>query len=100
MFNDRAFADGLRLLDLKQTGTTRQYISDFRAIVPGLGWNDAALKSRFYQGLSDKTKDIICLEDRSNSNTLKEYIQKAQAIDDRLLEREEEKRMTSRQKAY
>jgi len=96
MSNDRAFEDGQRLLKLKQTGTTREYISDFRAIASGLGWNDAALKSRFYEGLSDKVKDIICLEE---PNTLEEYIQKAQAIDDRLLEREEEKRMTSRQRA-
>jgi hypothetical protein len=94
MSNDRAFEDGQRLLKLKQTGTTREYVSDFRAIASRLGWNDAALKSFFYQGLSDKVKDIICLEKRPN--TLEEYIQKAQAIDDRLLEREEEKRMTSR----
>jgi Retrotransposon gag protein len=61
MSNDRAFEDGQRLLKLKQTGTTREYISDFRAIASGLGWNDAALKFRFYQGLSDKVKDIICM---------------------------------------
>ena len=98
MSSDRAFEDGQRLLELKQTGTTREYIIDFRAIASGLGWNDAALKGRFYQGLSDKVKDIICLEKRPN--TLEEYIQKAQAIDDRLLEREEEKHMTSRQRSF
>ena len=94
MSNDRAFEDGQRLLKLKQTGTIREYISDFCAIAAGLGWNDAALKFRIYQGLSDKVKDIIYMEERPN--TLEEYIQKAQAIDDRLLEREEEKCMTSR----
>ena len=72
MSNDRAFEDGQRLLKLKQTRTTREYISDFRAITFGLGWNDAALKFRFYQGLSDKVKDIICMEERPN--TLEEYI--------------------------
>jgi len=81
---------------LKQTGKTREYISSFRAIASGLGWNDVALKGCFYQGLSDKVKDIICLKERPN--TLEEYMQEAQAIDDRLLEREE-KRMTSRQRA-
>jgi hypothetical protein len=44
------------------------------------------LEFRFYRGLSDKVKDIICLEGRPN--TLEEYIQKAQDIDDKLLERE------------
>jgi len=32
IFNDRSFKDNQRLLKLKQTGTTREYISDFRAI--------------------------------------------------------------------
>jgi Retrotransposon gag protein len=94
MSNDRAFEDGQRLLKLKQTRTTREYSSEFRAIASRLGWNDAALKFYFYQGLSDKVKDIICMKEEPN--TLEEYIQRAQAIDDRLLEREEEKRMTSR----
>lgn len=98
MSSDRAFEDGQRLLELKQTGTTREYIIDFRAIASGLGWNDATLKCHFYQGLSDKVKDIICLE--KQPNTLEEYIQKAQAIDDRLLEREEEKSMSSRQRSF
>ena len=94
MSNNRAFKDSQRLLKLKQTGITREYISEFRAIASGLSWNDAALKFRFYQGLSDKVKDIICMKERPN--TLEEYIQRAQAINDRLLEREKEKCMTSR----
>jgi hypothetical protein len=73
---------------------TREYSSEFCAIASRLGWNDATLKFYFYQGLSDKVKDIICMKEEPN--TLEEYIQRAQAIDDRLLEREEEKRMTSR----
>lgn len=97
MPNDKTFEGGQRLLKLKQTETTRAYISDFRALASGVSYDDAALRSIFYQGLSDKVKDIICLRDEPN--TLEEYIQMAQNIDDRLLEREEEKRMASRQSA-
>ncbi|KFZ24290.1 hypothetical protein V502_01230 [Pseudogymnoascus sp. VKM F-4520 (FW-2644)] len=96
MPNDKAFEDGQQLLKLKQTETTRAYISDFRALASGVSWNDAALKSFFYRGLSDEVKDIICYKDEPN--TLEEYIQMAQDIDNRLLEREE-KRMASRQSA-
>jgi hypothetical protein len=60
MPNDEAFEDGLRLFKLKQTETTRAYISDFRALASGVSFNDAALKSFFYRGLSDEVKDIIC----------------------------------------
>jgi hypothetical protein len=97
MPNDKAFEDGQRLLKLKQTETTRAYISDSRALASGVSYDDAALKSIFYQGLSDKVKDIICY--REEPNSLEEYIQMAQDIDSRLLEREEEKRVASRQSA-
>ncbi|KFY32152.1 hypothetical protein V493_00463 [Pseudogymnoascus sp. VKM F-4281 (FW-2241)] len=98
MPNDKAFEDGQQLLKLKQTETTCAYISDFLALASGVSFNDAALKSFFYRGLSDKVKDIICYRDEPN--TLEEYIQMAQDIDNRLLEREEEKRMASRQSAH
>jgi hypothetical protein len=97
MSNDRAFEDGQRLLKLKQTGTTREYARDFRTLASRLGWNDAALESHVYQGLSNEVKDIICKEERPN--TLDELIQMAQGIDDRLSEREEEKRISSKQRA-
>jgi hypothetical protein len=51
MSNDRASKDGQRLFELKQTGTAREYISDFGAIVLELGWNNAALEFRFYRTL-------------------------------------------------
>ena len=95
MSNDGAFEDGQRLMDLKQTGTTRKYAKDFRAIASRVDWNNAALNAYFYEGLSSKVKDIIYLEERPG--TLEEYIHRAETIDDRLSERKEEKRITSRQ---
>jgi hypothetical protein len=63
MSNDRVFEDSQRLLELKQTRTTHEYISEFCAIVSGSSWNDAAMKFHFYQGFSNKVKDIICCEE-------------------------------------
>lgn len=90
MSNKGDFAAGQQLLEIKQTGTTREYANEFRTLASHAGWNDTALKSQFYRGLSDEVKDIICMEDRPNS--LEEYIQRAQGIDERISARKEEKR--------
>lgn len=55
----KALEDGQRLLELKQIEAKHAYISDFRALASGVGWNDAALKYCFCWGLSDEVKDII-----------------------------------------
>jgi hypothetical protein len=56
MSKDRASEDCQQLLESKQTGTAREYISVFRALASGLGWNEAVPKDIFYQGLRDKVK--------------------------------------------
>jgi hypothetical protein len=86
-----------RLLSLKQTGTTREYANKFRTVSCGLGWNAASLQDTFYRGLSDRIKDIICIEERSN--TVEEYIYRAEIIDDRIQLREQKKRMDSWRRA-
>ena len=91
------FAAGQRILEIIQTGTTREYADEFRKLASSSGWNDTALKSQFYRGLSDEVKDIICMEARPNS--LEEYIQRAQNIDERISARKEEKRKAYRQGA-
>lgn len=75
MPNDKTFEGGQRLLKLKQTEMTCAYISSFCTLASGVSYNNAALRSVFYQGLSDKVKDIICLG--GETNTLEEYIQMA-----------------------
>lgn len=90
MPDKRAIEDSERLLNLKQTGTTREYAIDFRTIASRLGWNDAALKAIFYQGLHHKVKAIIRFEEQPN--TLEEYIQRAQILDERISLLEQEKR--------
>jgi len=97
MSNKGDFEAGLRLLELKQTRTTREYAIEFRTLASRAGWNDAALKAHFYIGLSDEVKDIICMEDRPNS--LEEYIQRAEVIDERISERKEKERKASGQVA-
>jgi hypothetical protein len=84
------YAAGQELLEIKQTGTTREYANKFRTLVSRAGWNDTAAKSQFYSGLSDEVKDIICMKDEPNR--LEEYMKRTQDIDERLSERKEEKR--------
>ena len=90
MSNNGDFAAGQRLLELKQTGTTREYAIQYRTLASRVSWDDTALKDVFYRGLSDEVKDIICMQDQPNG--MEEYIQKAQDIDERLSARKEEKR--------
>ncbi len=91
------FAAGQRIIEIKQTGTTREYAVEFRKLASRAGWEDNALKAYFYRGLSDEVKDIICMEARPNS--LEEYIQRAQNIDERISARKEEKRKAHKQGA-
>ena len=94
MSDNRDDSAGERLCALKQTGTTREYANEFRILASRTGWNDAALIFRFNKGLSEEIKDIICMEHRPNS--LEEYIQRAQHLDEGLSARKEEKREASR----
>ena len=68
----------------------------FRTVSCGLGWNAASLQDTSYR-LSDRIKDIICIEERPN--TVEEYIYRAEIIDDRIQLREQEKRMDSWRRA-
>jgi hypothetical protein len=99
MSNKGDFAAGQRLLEIKQTGTTREYANEFRTLASHAGWNDAPLIFYFYKGLCDEVKDIICMEKRPNS--LEEYIQRAQIIDEGISTRKEERKEAQKaRKAY
>ena len=79
MSNNGDFAAGQRLLETKQTGTTREYANQYRKLASRVSWNVTALKDNFYRCLSDEVKDITCMQDPPNG--LEEYIQKSQNIE-------------------
>jgi hypothetical protein len=89
MSTKETFAAAERLLQIKQTGTTREYANEFRTLALHTRWNNAPLIFYFYKGLSDEVKDIICMEKRPDS--LEEYIQRAQVIDEGISTRKEER---------
>jgi hypothetical protein len=63
---DTAFENGQRLHELKQTGTTREYICKFRTLVSRLGWNEVALKDIYRDLIKERpdTRGDICQNSR------------------------------------
>jgi hypothetical protein len=61
MYGDQHHVDEInyKLNRLRQTGTMVDYITKFRTVSARSGWNEAALLSRFKDGLSDDIKNIL-----------------------------------------
>ncbi|KAF4546924.1 Hypothetical protein D9617_96g011920 [Elsinoe fawcettii] len=74
---------------LKQRGSTSQYYSHFQQLTAHLDWDQNALHSAFYQGLSDAVKDQMI---PNPPTTLQELITMAISIDNRLHERRMERK--------
>jgi hypothetical protein len=75
---------------LRQRGSASTYTAEFQRWATKTGWNDDALRAQYYRGLKDSVKDELIKEDKSD--TLKEMIDDAVKIDNRLYERALEKR--------
>ncbi|KAF4556640.1 Hypothetical protein D9617_1g085180 [Elsinoe fawcettii] len=78
-----------KIRQLKQRGSVAQYYSQFQQLAQHLDWDDSAKASAFYEGLGDSVKDAMIDGPPAD---LKELIDKAIKIDNRLYERRMEKR--------
>ena len=79
-----------RLRVLRQTGSTSHYAAEFKRVIAKLGWTDSAYIPQFYQGLKDSVKDELSKEERPEH--LNEYIDAAIKIDNRIYERQLERK--------
>lgn len=79
-----------KLFKLRQTKSASSYADEFRRLISYLGWNDPAAMAFFYEGLKDRVKDVLCIQDRPA--TLAEYITMAISIDNKLYRRLQERR--------
>lgn len=82
----------LRQLDaLRQTGSVATYAARFQEILVHLDLSEATQIQRFYQGLKESVKDVLVTV-RDLPTNLKDCIKLATDIDNRLHERELERR--------
>jgi hypothetical protein len=80
-----------KLKSLRQTKSANSYAADFRQESAILGWDDEPLIASFYEGLKDRVKDELAKE-RNPPDKLGDYVELAVMIDNRLFERDQEKR--------
>lgn len=79
-----------RLLSLRQRTSAAAYHAEFQQHSAKVQWGDEALMARFYDGLKDRVKDDMARGDRPDD--LKEMVETAIRIDNRLYERHLEKK--------
>lgn len=83
----------------RQTTSASAYLAAFRQIASRLGWDDSPLQTQFYAGLKDGVKDELSKLDRPED--FAEFAKMAVKIDDRIYERQLERRGNkSPQKPY
>ena len=71
--------------------TVVEYTSKFDQYIMQTGWSDADHRTRYYDGLSDKVKDSMAITDRPIA-TFKELRKVALILDQRICQREAEKK--------
>lgn len=76
--------------NLRQKGSAATYTAEFQRYSSATGWNDDALRAQYYKGLKDHVKDEISRSDRPE--TLTDMIEMAVKIDNRLYERQLERK--------
>ncbi|KAI7460908.1 hypothetical protein KC357_g8846 [Hortaea werneckii] len=76
---------------LTQKTSASHYTAKFREYSGKTGWNDQALITMYYQGLKDNVKDEL-MRRGAAQDTLDRTIETAIEIDDKLYERQQEKR--------
>jgi hypothetical protein len=77
---------------LRQKGAAAKYSAEFQQLAARVRWGQAALRRQFYIGLKDGVKDEIARSDKPND--LRDLIEMAIKIDNRMYERSLEKRGT------
>jgi Domain of unknown function (DUF4939) len=87
---DEEHAAEQSLRRLTQKGPASGYAADFRRYSIRTRWNDDALKYQFYFGLKDSVKDEMARTERPEE--LEKMIESAIAIDNRMYERQLERR--------
>lgn len=75
---------------LKQTGSAAHYAREIRRIFEKLKWGDAPKINTFYKGLKEKVKDDLYRENKPE--TFDEFVELTIKCDNRIYEREQEKR--------
>ena len=71
--------------------TVAEYTSKFDQYTMQTGWSDADHRTRYYEGLSDKVKDSMAITDQPIA-TFDELRKVAQILDQRICQREAEKK--------
>jgi hypothetical protein len=79
-----------KLYSLTQRTSAIEYTTQFQTLATQVEWNDKALMAQYKQGLKAKVQDaIILMED---ADTLRELIDQAIKIDNRIYQREQAKK--------
>jgi hypothetical protein len=81
---------------LSQTGSAASYIADFDLLANVLDWGDEALSAQFYRGLKPTVKDELARIDKPS--TFVDMKKLALRIDNRLFERDRERRQEGNSK--
>lgn len=79
-----------KIQNLTQKGPAANYVTEFKQLQAKISWDDAPLIAAFYNGLKEKVKDEIARQERPTD--IDEMITLAVRIDNRLYEREREKK--------
>ena len=82
-----------QIANLRQRASASEYTSKFRSISTRISWNGAAQMAAYIRGLKDEIKDELARMD--SPPNIGSLIQKVHAIDNRLYEREQEKKSSN-----
>lgn len=90
--HDKARAATMKIRNLRQGRRPASiYASDFRQLACDIEWGEPTLVSQFYHGLRDEVKDLLL--SLPDPTTVNEAISQAVKCDNRLFERQQEKRL-------
>ena len=86
----------IKLQQLRQTGSVRQYITEFQTITANLEWDEEALSDKFEEGLKPKIRGAMVYYTKEPED-LEELFERAQRIDREIWNQE---RHQNREKSY
>jgi hypothetical protein len=79
-----------KIKKIQQNNTISEYYGEFMAIASDLQWNEAALASRFYDGLKPAIKELLLTVDQPQY--IVDYLPTCLRLETRLLARIEERK--------
>ncbi|KAF5362750.1 hypothetical protein D9758_011704 [Tetrapyrgos nigripes] len=92
-----AYNSARKLKALTQTGSTAAYAARFKELLIHVTWSEESKVDQFYEGLRPTTKDLISATKRSERPTkFLDYVQFAIDCDNRVHERNEERKDESK----